>query len=388
MKKILSLGVACFLGLSATAQETATKQYGFWDNWFLQLQGGVNYTKAENATKANFFDMLTPKVQFGVGKFFSPYVGTRLSVGGWQSKHYQYLPSARGLRSRHIRQNYVESNLDGLFNLTNIFAPRKEYGGFNLYLIAGVNYTHRVKNSDLRVGTNDFFSPRAGLLADWKLSDAVSLNVEVAGNLLPNQFNGLSSGSKYDYNTNALIGFTYRFPKRGFQKVSVGEIDHAELDRLHAEIYNRNREIYRQKNQIANLNTTVSNLKNQLAQKPQEVVSTEVVVDNETVLNAVVVFKLGSAQLEDNQTINIYNAAKYLRENPSVNVIVTGYADKATGTAEINQKISEKRAKVVADILTNRYGISPARITTQASGDKQQPFEINEWNRVVVFSVK
>ena len=75
-----------------------------------------------------------------------------------------------------------------------------------------------------------------------------------------------------------------------------------------------------------------------------------------------------------------------MKENPGVKVTVTGYADKSTGNATINQKLSEKRAKAVADILTSKYGISSSRITTEASGDKVQPFEINEWNRVVIFT--
>lgn len=381
MKKIL-LSAACLLGLSAYAQEKATKQYGFWDNWFLQAQVGANYTKAENSTKDRFFDMLTPKVQIGVGKFFSPYVGVRLSGGGWQSKYY-HLPEPG-----HTRQNYVEGNLDGLFNLTNIFAPRRDESRFNLFLIGGINYTHRVKNAGLGVGTNDFFSPRAGLMADVRLSEALSLNLEVASNLLSDEFNGRVVGSKYDYNMSALLGLTYRLPQRGFEQVVIGGemIDNGEIARLNKEINDRQREIYRQKNQIANLNTNVANLRKQLEEKPTT--EKKVVTNQETILNAVVVFKLGSAQLEDNQTINIYNAAKYLQENPSVNVVVTGYADKATGTEAVNQRLSEQRAKAVADILTNRYGIASSRITTEASGDRVQPFTVNEWNRVVVFTIR
>ena len=48
--------------------------------------------------------------------------------------------------------------------------------------------------------------------------------------------------------------------------------------------------------------------------------------------------------------------------------------------------MSERRADAVAKILIEKYGIAPTRITTQASGDKVQPFQIDAWNRVVIFT--
>ena len=118
----------------------------------------------------------------------------------------------------------------------------------------------------------------------------------------------------------------------------------------------------------------------------QPVVVEEVRGETEVLMNAVVVFRLGSAKLEQNQDINIYNAAKYLQENPNVKITVTGYADKATGTPAINQRLSEQRAQAVADILINKYGIASDRINVQASGDREQPFQIDAWNRVVIFT--
>lgn len=97
-------------------------------------------------------------------------------------------------------------------------------------------------------------------------------------------------------------------------------------------------------------------------------------------MNAVVVFRIGSAKLEQNQDINIFNAARYLKDNPQVNVIVTGYADKSTGTPAINQRLSEQRAEAVAKVLIEKYGIAASRITKKASGDKEQLFPTDQWN--------
>ena len=62
-------------------------------------------------------------------------------------------------------------------------------------------------------------------------------------------------------------------------------------------------------------------------------------------------FKIGSARIDDYGMVNIQLAAKILKANPDKKYKVAGYADKATGSASWNQKLSEKRAQAVYDAL-------------------------------------
>jgi outer membrane protein OmpA-like peptidoglycan-associated protein len=55
-----------------------------------------------------------------------------------------------------------------------------------------------------------------------------------------------------------------------------------------------------------------------------------------------------------------------LKENPKITVRLAGYTS-AQGTEDINQKISEKRAKAVRDYLIEK-GIAPDRIMTIGYG--------------------
>ncbi len=75
-----------------------------------------------------------------------------------------------------------------------------------------------------------------------------------------------------------------------------------------------------------------------------------------------------------------------MKKNPDAKVTITGYADKDTGTADFNQKLSERRAQAVYDILTNNYGISGDRLVKAAEGSSEQPYTTNNWNRIVIFS--
>lgn len=376
MKKIILMGAAMFVALSGFAQEKALKNYGFGDNWFIQGQAGASYSFSENHVKADFGDRISPHVAISVGKHFSPIAGARLQVGGWEAKGYR--PS--GSEWTDYKFNYIQTNLDGLLNFSNLFSSYQGDKAFNLYGILGLGYVHTYADREEGVKTQNNIVPRVGLQADFRLNDDLSLNLEAVGNLMPDEFNGVVGGKKYDATANVLLGLTYRFNKGGFKLVDVAD------PQLIASL---NDQINQQRSQLNSKDSEIERLKAELARKPEPQVVKEVVKqDTEVLLNAVVVFRLGSAKLEQNQEINIYNAAKYLQENPSVNVVVTGYADKATGTPVINQRLSEQRAKAVADILTGKFGIAPSRITQEASGDKEQPFEINDWNRVVIFTVK
>ncbi|MFY9515265.1 MAG: OmpA family protein, partial [Dysgonamonadaceae bacterium] len=90
-------------------------------------------------------------------------------------------------------------------------------------------------------------------------------------------------------------------------------------------------------------------------------------------------------KIDRHQHVSIYNTAEYLKQNPDAKVKIVGYADKLTGYPEYNWKLSEKRAKAVADVLINEYGIDSSRISLDWKGDTEQPYPQNDWNRVAIF---
>ena len=58
--------------------------------------------------------------------------------------------------------------------------------------------------------------------------------------------------------------------------------------------------------------------------------------------------------------------AEYAKAN-NAKIVVTGYADSKTGSAEFNKQLSEKRAQAVADELV-KMGVSRDQITTEGKG--------------------
>ena len=82
--KIKNVFLSCLMlcgALTASAQEAKT-EYVHNPYWYIQLQGGAQYTLGE----INFKDLISPNVQVTVGRQFTPVFGARLAVNAWQSR--------------------------------------------------------------------------------------------------------------------------------------------------------------------------------------------------------------------------------------------------------------------------------------------------------------
>lgn len=102
---------------------------------------------------------------------------------------------------------------------------------------------------------------------------------------------------------------------------------------------------------------------------------------------AAILFGQNKAEPSAGQNIDLFNVAQYLKEHPKAKIRLDGYGDKEKGNPEQNLKIAIKRADRVRRLLIDTYGIESGRIETQAFGSSAQPYEKNEWNRVVVIRV-
>ena len=94
-------------------------------------------------------------------------------------------------------------------------------------------------------------------------------------------------------------------------------------------------------------------------------------------------FALNSARIQDEQQQKISSLVEYLEKNPAAKICITGYADVNTGNATINFKLSEARAKNVAEALKSK-GIAADRIKVDFKGDTVQPYSTPKENRVSI----
>jgi outer membrane protein OmpA-like peptidoglycan-associated protein len=78
-------------------------------------------------------------------------------------------------------------------------------------------------------------------------------------------------------------------------------------------------------------------------------------------------FDFDKADIKPESKPALDEIAKLLRENPIMNLYVTGHTDMQ-GTLDYNKSLSEKRAKAVVDELVKNYSIAPSRLTPAGIG--------------------
>lgn len=80
-----------------------------------------------------------------------------------------------------------------------------------------------------------------------------------------------------------------------------------------------------------------------------------------------ILFAVNSSALQPKAKESVRKLADVLKKYPDTNVIVEGNTDN-TGSADFNQKLSEKRAKAVADYAIS-LGVADFRLTTLGKGE-------------------
>jgi OOP family OmpA-OmpF porin len=80
-------------------------------------------------------------------------------------------------------------------------------------------------------------------------------------------------------------------------------------------------------------------------------------------------FESGKARLMDAGQAQVDEAVQVLEQHPELRVTVDGHTDSA-GHAKANQRLSERRARMVADLLIEK-GIAADRLTVRGFGESQ-----------------
>jgi outer membrane protein OmpA-like peptidoglycan-associated protein len=81
----------------------------------------------------------------------------------------------------------------------------------------------------------------------------------------------------------------------------------------------------------------------------------------ERVFEANIEFETGSATIRNTFEAELAQVANFINANPNASVIIEGHASR-TGSAEFNQKLSERRAQAAANLFSNEFGISADRL--------------------------
>ena len=358
MKKFLIMLAIAGVSLTSMAQETetTTEKYSvatnsFWSNWF--VQGGVQWTAFYSSLEHGFDTSNNPLKSFrsnpqasvAIGKWFTPGLGLRTKVSGIWGK-------ANGDSFK-----YWNAQEQVLFNLSNMFCGYNPKRVYNCIPFAGAGFARNMSSDMYAMGMS------IGLLNEFNINKRVAINLELGWNRLENDFyseghanNGPRGWDSHDNYLYAELGLTLNIGKTGWAKVpdvdAIKALSQSQIDALNA--------------QLADSKSENERLKAMLNEKPKEVAMPESIKQFITTPVSVF-FNIGKTDVANpKDLVNVEALAKYAKTNNS-KIMVTGFADSATGTPQINQKLSVKRAEIVKGELI-KMGVPADNISTQAHG--------------------
>lgn len=374
MKKFIAAALLLVSG-TAMAQSTYTdaegNEYEFNKHAFITVGGGLQYTLGE----AKFGDLLSPNFQLGVGYQFSPVLAARIQANGIQAKG-----GWNGLGNPPINEdykfNYVAPGIDVMFNLSNLFCGYNPNRVFNLtaFLGGGANIawgndevndiaTRLMARTGLGAYNLDYLwdgskiNPfvRGGLEASFRLSDKVKLVVEGNANLLSDHFNSKKAGNA-DWYFNGLVGLRFNLGDTYTKREPVVTPPPTQPE-------------------------TIPTVPVVTTPKPDPVTPP---VETVEPLRRDIFFVINKYEIRPDEKVKVAEIAEYLNKYPNAKVALCGYADAQTGNDRINDRLGLQRVTVVKDMLVKEFGIPESRITADSKGAREQPFAINEQNRVTI----
>ncbi len=351
------------------------------DNWFIQIGAGINSPFMENhLANGKEKHHITVGYNFAFGKWMSPYVGWRLSfLGGplhWDNDGFE-------------KAKYVSGNFEIMWDMFNSFHGVNSRRVFSIVPFVGLggtftwdykpNHGNIIDNDGSRKGNSWTLPVSAGIQLRFRLCKYVDFFAEGRAQFHGDNFNNYAYGRPVDINISAMGGFSFNIGGAGFN--SYNPCDYLSY------INNLNNQVNDLRGALA---TTAAALAVAESQLPcPEVTEVAAVVDEgpEIPLMATVRFTINSSRITEQEMVNVYNIAEWMKANPEQNVAIAGYADKNTGTSKYNMDLSKRRAQAVYDVLVNKYGVNPDRLAIQAEGSDVQPYDVNNWNRIVIFNV-
>jgi len=329
MKKVLmTLAVAAFT-VSASAQTVVESKT--FDNIYVGINGGV----ATKMTHHRWLKNLNPNAGLRIGRWFTPVFGLAVE----SQAYFNHRP----YKNLNTFVDGLNTSVLATVNVLNWFCGYPgEPRSFEVIPVYGFGWGHTFGSKSERAARtakglkkNDLTS-KAGIDFAYNFGGSKEWQVYVEPSVIWT-LNGRGGDIQYDINRayfQANVGLNYKFgTSNGTHNFKIAEVrDQAEIDALNARI---------------------NQLQDELAQKPKEVIK-EVVKEAPTEVREVKVEDLVFVTFAQGKSALTADAKKALNNIESgKHVQIVGTASPE-GSKEINDRLSQARADVVADYLKGR----------------------------------
>lgn len=376
--RLLFLSLVLAAGFDLSAQDTVVpiKKHGvvtnpFGANWF--VSGAVDlsaaYTSQETKLNKNPFSSQrgTVGLAAAVGKWFTPSFGLRTKFQGLWMKQV----NVRGI---HPTKEYMNLHEDMLFNLSNMLLGYNDQRLLSVIPYIGVGYARNFSLETNEVTYN------TGLLCNFRLSSRLQAFADAYFWCADARFDGNTVGAttgqrwrahNLDKAYGLSLGVTYNLGRTIWEKApdvdALLAMNQEQLDALQEALQGMGQENER--------------LRSMMGLPADSAATKELDQDSVPEVGCIpisVFFPLGSASIASRKDlVNVKALAEFAKQQGR-KVIVTGYADSKTGSEEVNDTLSRRRAQTLVDELL-KMGVPAALIEVNSLGgvDTVSPFSYN-----------
>ncbi len=363
----------------------------FKDNWFLSFGGGVQIFVGDHTKQMRVVDMLSPSIDFAAGKWFSPGLGVRVKANGfnlhgisgwsdntpdspanqnnyqgfitnavyddaaghWKGDVYEHGPEGHyPLYRTNIK--YINTQVDALFNVTDIILGHNPKRGYNLIPYIGVGWAHTFNkgiyrnkfNENVMGKRSNEVSLNIGLINEFRVYKELYLTLDLGATYLNDRFDQQLGGRYGEGIGSATLGFTYKFGKRDWdrEKSIITAITEKDL-------------VYIKSN-------------------PDIIQALEKQTEPLFLMFRNVTFDFDKATIKESSHKTLDDIAAILNTMPERRFLISGYTD-ARGSELYNEKLSSERADAVVRELEKR-GVPSNMLKSRGIGKKAATIPSNE----------
>ena len=332
-------------------------------NHFISLAGGVGAMFRDGNNSPKLTDRLSWIGAFSVGKWHSPYFATRLKLSAGEAYTYN------NVTARRNNNYFVGGQYDFMLDVVNYFSSYNPDRVFHVLPYVGVGYEHKFNHVDKTLPGVHAATANAGLQLSFHVAPRVNIFAEAEATYGFNIRKAYTPAYSNAFRMSAVAGLSFNIGKQGF--TAVEPLDQAYIDDLQSQL-----------NALRAENA-------ELAKRPAncpDVVATPVATNDRFVADKSILFTQGKAVVSKDQLITVFDAAEFVKKGEG-EVIITGYIAKNESRFK---GLAEKRAKAVATLLTEKYGVAADKITVEWKAAGEAPYTATQrgWDRVVIIRSK
>lgn len=389
MKKFLVSAVALAMAGSVMAQEFVSETVveevvpsQAKSNWFISAGAGPQVFFGDHDRQRKFGERISPALDIAVGKWFTPVIGMRLMYSGLYAKGATQNGAFQsggpisgkpweGYWLNESKFDFMNLHADMMFDFCNMIGGYKPDRIYSCVPYAGVGFA-MIWNKP----HNKSITGNIGILNSFHVSKAFDINADIRATAFNDSFDGATGDSEFEGLLSVTVGVTYKFAPRGWHKdkeiVTVYQYDNDAVNALRAQVddlVKRNEMLEKEIADGKNVDRTVVKLVG---------------------ADYLIYFPINVSELSKADRAQLEMCAKAIKEAPAdAKFMIIGYADKATGSAEINEILSRKRAESVRSCLVNEFGVPVSRLDISWKGGVGNMFyDDPALSRVVIITPK